>query len=161
MCEAREMNLQETIYQFRKYLEPRWQNLHRIWGPEPTVPSTYMCRYTCIFIKALLPSSGLSPWRIAGGRPAEELNGTIIGRFGMRSENGLWFDHCWIQNDKQIIDITADQFGYEPVVMVSSEDDRYSANLNELALSNDLTRLYPRVEPWLQEWPSQPLGTSI
>lgn len=150
--EANDMGLQETIYKIRKYLEPRWKTSHQNWGPEPKLLSKHMCRYTCIFIKALLPTSSFYPWTIVGGRPEKEREGTPNGRFGMRAENGCWFDHCWIRNDKQIIDITADQFGYERIIIASADDDRYSANLNEVDISKDLTRLYARVEPWINEW---------
>lgn len=149
-------NAQELLslcQQVRAFLEPRWLTLHQSWGePHPRTPSQYMCRYTSIFLKTLLANYGDPSWQLVAGRPARELEGTPDGRFGFRTSSGLFFDHCWVQSIDQIIDLTADQFGAEAIIITSIDDPRYHPNLTANDLERDIAKLAHRAEKWLQEW---------
>jgi hypothetical protein len=140
--------------QARQFLEPRWLLLHQSWeDPQPEVISKYMCRYTSIFLKAILNGGADASWRLVAGRPiAEKYEGTEKGCFGFRTSNGLFFDHCWLQSADLIVDITADQFEDEAIVITPIGDPRYYPNLEEANFHNALSKLSRHPEQWLREW---------
>jgi hypothetical protein len=150
-------DLLDLCSQARQFLEPRWLQLHQSWGDsQPETISKYMCRYTSIFLKAILNEGACSSWRLVAGRPiAKEYEGTEKGCFGFRTSNGLFFDHCWVQSSDLIVDITADQFEGEAIIITSISDLRYSPNLEEADFNDAITRLSHRPEQWLREWNEQ------
>jgi hypothetical protein len=115
-----------------------------------------MCRYTSIFLKAVLNSGACPSWRLVAGRPiVKEFEGTENGCFGFRTSSGLFFDHCWVQSTKLIIDITADQFGAEAVIITPVSDPRYFSNIEEIDFYGEITKLSRHPEQWLREWHEQ------
>ncbi len=115
-----------------------------------------MCRYTAVFLKEVLNSSTEQSWQLVAGRPlTKENEGTKEGRFGFRTSNGLFFDHCWLQSIDLIVDLTADQFGDRQVIITSVDDPRYNANLQETDLARDIAKLSHHPETWLREWQEQ------
>ncbi len=145
----------------RTFLEPKWIQAHDSWGDRPEIPSTYMCRYTSIFLKHVLNSTSQS-WQLAAGRPLErEHDGTSKGQFGFRTPDGLFFDHCWLQTEDVIVDITADQFGAQKIIITTVGDSRYSQNLTESNLQEDISRLSRRPNEWLNQWQNEHYSTSI
>jgi hypothetical protein len=147
-------DLLSLCWQFRRFLEPRWCLLHQSWGdPQPETTSRYMCRYTSIFLKAVLNTDACPSWRLVAGRPiVKESEGTENGCFGFRTPSGLFFDHCWVQSSKLIVDITADQFGAEAIIITPVSDPRYSPNLEEVDFYVEIAELSRRPEQWLREW---------
>ncbi|AFY93584.1 hypothetical protein [Chamaesiphon minutus] len=140
--------------QARQFLEPRWLLLHQSWGdPQPKTTSEYMCRYTSIFLKAILNVGNCPSWRLVAGRPiAREYEGTQKGCFGFRRSDGLFFDHCWVQSSNLIVDITADQFEDKAIIITPIGDSRYCPNLEEANFYDDITKLSHRPQKWLREW---------
>ena len=147
-------DLFDLCWQYRRFLEPRWFLLHQSWGDTSTEKlSKYMCRYTSIFVKTVLNVDNQASWRLVAGRPVtKEKEGTNKGCFGFRTSSGIFFDHCWVQLDNLIVDITADQFGAEEVIITSASDCRYYPNLEEEDFSKDIAKLSHHPERWLQEW---------
>ena len=115
------IDLFNLCWKSRNFLEPRWLSLHQLWGePHPEQLSKYMCRYTSIFLKEILNATTQQSWRLVAGRPIlKEQEGTTQGSFGFCTSSGLFFDHCWVQSVDLIVDITADQFGAEVVILPS------------------------------------------
>jgi hypothetical protein len=145
----------KLCWQARAFLEPRWLTLHQSWGEaEPTIPSQYMCRYSSIFLQTILnayPNPNQS-WQLVAGRPpSKELEGTPDGLFGFCTASGLFFDHCWVQSTDLIVDLTADQFGAETVIITSVDDPRYHPNLKATDFQRDIDKLSYRPQQWLQE----------
>ena len=136
----------------RVFLEPQWLQAHSAWGDIPKVPSTYMCRYTSIFLKILLSSKNQRCQLEAGRPPEKMLNGTQEGRFGFCTSYGAFFDHCWLRTENRIIDLTADQFGAQKIIITSVGDTRYSQNLEENDLRKDIIKLSRRPKHWLRKW---------
>jgi hypothetical protein len=152
-----QQNLLSLCWQSRRFLEPRWLLLHQLWGtPQPDIPSKYMCRYTSIFLKKVLNIGAYAPWRLVAGRPiVNEYEETQKGCFGFRTSSGLLSDHCWVQSTNLIVDITADQFGTEAVIITSVNDSRYSPNLEEVDFYKEIEKLSHHPEKWLREWHGQ------
>ena len=145
--------LEDLGWEIRAFLEPKWMMLHEFWGEgKPEIASRYMCRYTSMFLKVVLEDCTRKTWYLAAGRPvSRECEGTGQG-YGFCTFNGLFFDHCWVQSVESIVDITADQFGAEKVIVTSMNDSRYHQNLDEASLRKGITKLSPRWERWLLEW---------
>jgi hypothetical protein len=139
----------------REFLEPLWIAAHEGWAnePVPNPPSKYMCRYSCLFLKHILKDAGYGEWQILLGRPiTEELEGAKNGIFGFCAPNGGWYDHAWLIQNEILIDITADQFGGDRVVVTKSNQSIYNHNLTEIETSSDLEKLSKRVNPWIDLW---------
>ncbi|MCS4088662.1 hypothetical protein [Rhizobium sp. BK176] len=52
----------------------------------------------------------------------------------MLDTSGRWSGHFWIEGvvdcgASVIVDLTADQFGYDPVILADRDDDRYRCNI--------------------------------
>ena len=62
--------------------------------------------------------------RINGGWPHRE-NGQPCGEYGYRRANGTFCFHYWNEHRGRIIDLTAGQFGDEPIVLAKAGDPRY------------------------------------
>jgi hypothetical protein len=140
--------------EIRGFLEPRWLRLHKLWGEhQPITPSQQMCRYTSIFLKEVLENFSDESWWLVAGRPLNrEVEGTKDGYFGFCTSQGLFFDHCWVQSANLIVDLTADQFEAEPIIITSTSDSRYHPNLNEVDLWRDIEKLSRRSQKWSQDW---------
>ncbi|PSB55038.1 hypothetical protein C7B77_16320 [Chamaesiphon polymorphus CCALA 037] len=99
---------------------------------------------------------------MAAGIPLEkEHDGTSKGQFGFRTPDGLFFDHCWLQTEDAIVDITADQFGAQKIIITTVGDSRYSQNLTERDLQKHIPRLSRRPNQWLSQWQNEYHSTSF
>ncbi|HWK32476.1 MAG TPA: hypothetical protein VNR51_02185 [Hyphomicrobium sp.] len=56
-----------------------------------------------------------------------------IGPFGFFA-GGRWQSHAWVRSGDWIVDITADQFDADPVVVTPACDPRYGAGACDTAL---------------------------
>lgn len=69
-------------------------------------------------------------WR--SGTPRLSEQGPELGAFGFNT-GGRWESHAWVSSRTLIIDITADQFGAEPVIVTAAADPLYSAGACDTA----------------------------
>ncbi|WNZ24543.1 hypothetical protein HJG54_17910 [Leptolyngbya sp. NK1-12] len=137
----------------RQFLEPHWLAAHQGWNEIPSPLSRWMCRYSSIFLVMLLRElQSEHVWEIVGGRPPQDMDGTLQAQVGMLGCDGIWCDHCWVKGNELIIDLTADQFGHAPVIVTHTSDQRYRANLAEIDLEKDLQKLQRRPMQWLSAW---------
>lgn len=91
-------------------------------------------------------------WNIVSGRPQRQLDATSQEAVGIFATNGTWNDHCWLEGNGLVVDITADQFGYSPVIVTTVDDIRYKANLCQQDMESDLRKLRHRPMSWLTAW---------
>lgn len=151
-------SLETFLKDIRCFLEPIWIKAHKSWddAPVPAPPSKYMCRYSCLFLRKLLKNYGYGKWFIELGRPlSPELNGTEDGKFGYLATDGKWYDHTWLVKDGIIIDITADQYGGDPITIAPIGSTKYNANLTEDNVIKDFKKLEKRVHSWIYLWLKQ------
>ena len=102
-----------------RYLAPCWEWTHAVHydtgfvrkEPKPTIACTYLCRHTSAVVLDLLRA--VEPeWRLDGGE--------IATREGTPPQ-----PHWWLTNGQAIVDLTAEQFGWEPLVITDASDTRY------------------------------------
>ncbi len=137
----------------RHFLEPCWLTAHQSWEDGiPTPLSCWMCRYSSLFLTHVLLEHKL-PCQIVAGRPQQSANG---GSDAGIWANGIWNDHCWVhcwlEHQQFILDVTADQFGYDPVIVSDALDQRYQANLSEQDMAPALAKLSRRPLAWFAAW---------
>lgn len=140
---------------YRIFLENIWIETHKEWNNSivPVPASFHMCRYTCLFLQYILNKEHNIKTDITSGRPSEEHNGTTKGQYGYRDANHHIHDHSWLlYNDTIIIDITADQFGDQAIVITPINDDRYRASPNQDAFKSDFMTLQKRVQRWITHY---------
>ena len=102
------------------------------------------CRGASAALLAVLdPADPGGMWRIAGGcgeecvpLPPLARRHVISGLFpgGMIDTDGVWRGHFWVEGmtscgSEVILDLTADQFGYDRITVIDRDDPRYRANL--------------------------------
>src|SRR3546814_14714712 len=70
----------------------------------------------------------------------------------MQAFNSTWHDHYWVVDDEgdRLVDITADQFGHDAIIVTDTDDLRYAANYEDWAVADDLDPVRHRVRPWLE-----------
>jgi hypothetical protein len=99
--------------QARAFLEPAWLEWHASSGGDIPAPlSRSTCGRSSLFLKRVLQT--LNPF------PGVEPRAT----FGFHAGNE-WKSHAWVEIGGHIIDLTADQFGDEPVIVTARPDPRY------------------------------------
>jgi hypothetical protein len=93
----------------RRSLEPGMPDLHG------QAQSTGMCLHGSMLLMVLLRQFAIPDCFI-------EIRG---GEFGIRDLSGVWRGHYWVEaslaEERYVIDITADQFGYDRVVVLPIE----------------------------------------
>ena len=139
----------------RSFLELRWQEKHLTGEEElPKVLSSFMCRYTSIFLQQVLAIELKIKTTIVGGRPIRELHGTTRGKYGFVDCHNCWYDHCWLESKHLIIDLTADPDGDLPIIITAKRDRRYRANLDESdpQFRYAIVKLFRTSEGWLKMW---------
>lgn len=153
----------ETATAARLFIEPIWADWHDAWGGERPHPlSRNTCGRSSLFVVKVLQQEGIAAeWKT--GVPRFSKHEADIGPFGFRA-NGRWESHAWVEANGFIIDITADQFGDAPVIVVPGGDERYSAGADATALPvhvENRTRAVATIWPrWLQLRGMHHLATS-
>lgn len=109
------------------FIEPIWRRWHQLAGralPQPL--SRFTCGRTSLFLRDVLRHEG---------HPAEWMSGTPYagGSNEPVSANGYftgsqWEGHAWVISGKSIVYIIADQFGCDPIVITSVDDNRYAGS---------------------------------
>lgn len=104
--------------QVRAFLEPHWAEWHRRAGSLPLVcDSQGTCGRSSLFLRDVLRSAGAEAEMVAGS--------PVDGDHGFY--NGVWHGHAWVRAGGWIVDVTADQFGCEPIIVTGIDDARYGA----------------------------------
>ncbi|OUL66244.1 hypothetical protein HK16_11550 [Acetobacter senegalensis] len=136
----------------RSFLEPVWIEWHTARGGKlPAVPSQSTCGRSSLFVVKALRHVGITAtWKT--GVPRHFEGGPELGPIGFHA-NGRWQSHAWVEACGYIIDITADQFGAAPVIVVPTGDRRYAEGTEDTALpafvanrTNAVEAIWPR---WL------------
>lgn len=140
----------------RSFLETRWA-LGRSHGRTGLL-SSGMCRLTSAFlVKALSQATG-TRWTVRGGAPASDAgvwelrDGVTEG--GMIDRDGFWRGHYWVEDlsGALMVDLTADQFGWEPLIVRETGDPRYRANYLAHAVRDHLKGAVILPREWLKAW---------
>ncbi len=113
----------------RVFIEPVWHRWHQSEGrtvPQP--PSRHTCGRTSLFLREVLRHEGHhAEWM--SGTPYVGGSGAPDAACGFYS-GSRWEGHAWVISGKIIVDITADQFGGEPIVVTSVSDARYVGSID-------------------------------
>lgn len=109
-------------------------------------PSATLCRQTTFLTRMLLNKAFGEKWNVGGGHclsknlsPEQTLSDEVWADIKASGEdarilNGDWLVrpdgrmygvHYWLEKDGVILDLTADQFGHEDIVVTTMDDDRY------------------------------------
>lgn len=146
------MNVNEAyLHEIRHFLVPLWKE----WGKSrrPVFPVTIkgegMCRFTSVFLARILGPE----WRFSCGSPQYcHASGQLLEAGGFW--DGLaWHEHCWVSNGRDIVDLTASQFGALPVLLEPALDKRWVGNVrNTWQLEELVQGVSHRVEYWEYLW---------
>lgn len=118
-------SLKQIAMATRLFLEPVWETWHRSQtGHVPATASTNTCGRSSLFLRNVLRSEGFSADWTTG---TAAVFGQSLGHssFGFEREY-LWKSHAWVTSGGMIVDITADQFGSDRVIVTPTGDTRYS-----------------------------------
>lgn len=103
----------------RTFLEPMWLAWPR---PAGGPPSRNTCGRSSTFLARVLEIDFAMPSRAAFGTPSLPPRPDCDA--GFRTSGG-WTAHAWVVAGPRLIDITADQFGAEQVIVACCDDPRY------------------------------------
>jgi len=160
----------ETLRMVRNFLEPlwgAWKTSRRSGWENRERVALGMCRFTAAFLKPILDEMTGHKWSVVAGfadfhlldpgwdkkngRPATAF-AAEDGVGGMIDKNGKWHDHYWLTDGATIIDLTADQFGWEPVIVTPVTDDRYLVNWKPSMVKQHLKDVSQRAAEWREKW---------
>lgn len=106
----------------RRFLEPHWAEWHRRAGSPPgrKTLSEGTCGRSARFTALVL--------RMAGLEVVQKFGSPVDGDCGFHGPEG-WRGHGWVELPELgvIVDVTADQFGAEPVIVTPVGDPRFCA----------------------------------
>ncbi|SOC27253.1 hypothetical protein [Thalassospira xiamenensis] len=153
----------------RNFFEPHWEdwrlekaawmgNSYREKLNLSEIPISHnMCRLTCASAATILASKDIIAI-VKGGEPVldYQLDGSAIctSSGGMETATGEWRGHYWLEIPllSLILDITGDQFGWEPVIVTDTSDPRYAANFTNPEISEALMYVEMTSEKWAGQW---------
>lgn len=135
----------------RAFMEPVWADWHRDGGGNcPPIPSQSTCGRTALFLQRALVEDGFcAHW--ANGIPRASEEGPQLGPFGF-FDGASWRSHCWVKAEGWIVDITADQFGAAPVIVVPVTDPRYGERTFDAASPEHISRRIRQVDGLWPLW---------
>lgn len=163
--------LSENLPRLRSFLEDcwgAWQQERKPWvfEREDYHVAGGMCRFTAAFLLKALPEYLDDDWFVAGGISRKEFGVAASGRDidlnhldgGMLSTNGEMESHYWVVGPRSgiIVDLAADQFGWDPVIVTEMDDERYISNLKKAALREHFKHVDARASSWLSDWRDRP-----
>ncbi|WP_234803925.1 hypothetical protein [Ensifer adhaerens] len=93
------------------------------------------------------------------GTPRSAPTGPEIGPFGFFCGKS-WQSHAWVECGDFIVDITADQFGASPVLVVDSTDNRYNKGSRDVALPQFVLARQRAVDAIWPRWQRMNAGAS-
>lgn len=164
--------VRQIATEVRSFLEPRWlhaQGDNGIVVPDGAPTSYSMCRFSTAFLKAVLDQEIPDvEWQWVGGSSHEDGDIDYDMKFpgGYLSTSGHWECHYWVTDEDfdLIVDVTADQFGGEPVTVKTFPSTllrpdgpnfvpfEYRENYRSDAVGDHMSRVRGRVSRWLGEW---------
>lgn len=140
----------------REFLVRRWiawhEERHRLAAALngryeiPAVPSTNMCRMTASFMEVCLRRKTGRPWTVRGGLAVP---GAPEG--GIVDLRGHWHTHYWLVSGNTLCDLTADQFGYDPILITTTMDARYKQTVPRAEMKRHVVDVLPIVGQWLNQ----------
>jgi len=108
----------------RTFLLPHWSRWHHLWGPPPPAISyQWTCVRSSVFLVKALHRCGIEA-RLQSGQPPKKAPGVAGEDCGLFTAEG-WVGHAWVEASGFVVDITADQFGHAPVVVLPAADTTY------------------------------------
>lgn len=117
----------------RAILEPIWCRWHLLdSGTVPPIPSLNTCGRSSLFLERALRDGGIDA-SVCRGVPQDGLE---LGFF----DGASWRAHSWVEAEGRIIDITADQFGAPPVVILPRPERRYRGGGRDTAAPEAIAR---------------------
>jgi hypothetical protein len=143
------------LFQFavsaRRFIEPVWTEWHEAGGSSPpSVASRFTCGRTSLFLVKVLQAEGFeAQWQSGTPRLSEE--GPELGPYGFYT-GSRWESHAWVCCRALVIDITADQFGAEPIIVTSATDKRYGAGDKDTALPSFIAARHKAVDDIWPRW---------
>ena len=163
--------LRARAREMRAFLEERWQEWKAerpamVNGEVATMlddgkPLSHgMCRLTVRFLDETLPEAfPYLEWRATQGfaqaLPGDPLIEGAPVPGGVRGADGEWRDHLWmetrIDGATWVVDLAADQFGHESVV-VAPKDDRHRKNVLDEATDEHVWDATDSAERWAEMW---------
>lgn len=145
MAEVVAPEVERVALRARAFLEPVWRSWYQSDGkPMSDCPSRGTCGRSSLFLQRALVHAGIpAVWR--SGSPH---GGRQIGCF----DGVNWHGHAWVETDGWIVDITADQFGGPPVLVVQHPDARYRADTIDAASSEAIARRHRRIDEIWPQW---------
>ena len=150
---ADETALLEIATAARRFIEPIWLDWHRAWGGDlPAIAAQWTCGRSSLFLIRVLNAQGLDAHWVSG-TPRSAPSGPDIGPFGF-FHDGSWQSHAWVECGDYIVDITADQFGAPPVLVVDSTDTRYNKGDRDTALPEFVLARQRAVDAIWPRWQS-------
>lgn len=116
--ERAESRLFHIACNVRGFLEPVWLEWHTARGGDIPAPlSRATCGRSSMFLSRVL-------------RAQSPRDACTRGYFGFHAGRD-WLSHAWVESGEWIVDITADQFGYEPVIVTGCGDPRYQKGVDD------------------------------
>lgn len=137
-----------------------WKNDNNYTMDDDDTPSRDMCRFTSVFLyRWLIENYPEEDWKIRGGIADRRLVKNPDPAFthepyGGYQCHGIWFGHFWVEGDKNIIDLTADQFDGDEIIITDLNDPRYKCNMADCELLDAMIFGSEDAHEWFNEWKS-------
>lgn len=134
-------DITSTLEEFRPLLENRIASLFG--GKRPGHDTSGCCAgASAALLKVLRAEYPEAQWKFTGGYGSDQKLSPDSATYldltmhpgGMLNRSGEWRGHFWIEGtlssgQRVIVDITADQFGHEKLIVTDTDDPRYRKNL--------------------------------
>ncbi len=156
---SRETDLWAVARAVHAFLEPVWPEWHRAWGgQQPVMPSQWTCGRSSLFLQKVLNEDLAIPAQWVSGVPQEGSEMKSIGFF----TGSRWEGHAWVEVQQGwIIDITADQFGADAIIVTRDGDARYCKGESDTALPVFVANRQRAVAELWPHWQASPLRTGL
>lgn len=171
-------DLMELAREMRAFAEevpwPEWADyLEEPVPPPGQVRSGGMCRIsTAMALPILREAFPDGDWQADGGHPTVRYGSRGFKRAFARLDGGMWdrltnaWDgHYWIRGRhagrEVIVDISADQYGWAPVIVAAGDDPRYRASYTGATVRKDVgtRRVTEAAERWAETFRERTVPT--
>ena len=137
----------------RKFLGPKWTHWHVTRLDDRAIPdiaSTGMCRYSSLFLRMALDAETEGAWVIRGGAGGAAHDEDAAGYL---MPDGSYRGHYWVEtlSGDLIVDITADQFGGDDLI-VGRPSQRRLSGYSPSSIECHLKFVRKTVEEWFHEY---------